>query len=307
MTIARSDILIDMARDLAIASSYSTTHGLEQDFFVVALKNAHMALQRVITSNVAEIFCDYQEDSIVANQESYTNPTDILASHLMHEVGYMSDGTGLTYIELRQVRQRMPLQYGTPLYWFQDAGATYISPTPSSATGKLRRRYEKRLDSLDVWRGRVKSVAGAAPNYTSIVLETSDPVPSSKLTNGVFQYICVVDWDGTVQCRNIPITAYTSATQTLTIKTGYAAGGSEAIAAGDYIVLGRDTKTHSDLDDVCEDFYVNYMAKAAEAGRSSSDIIDKSDVLQSILNSIVEIYQLKPAGKSYIQESRDDW
>jgi hypothetical protein len=304
--IDRLDILIDRARQVAIATSYSTTHGLPQDFFVVAARNAILALQRAVINEVAEIFSAWQEDSIVANQETYTTPTDIFARHLIYQVHYSPDGSAENYVDLTQSYSREGSCPGTPEQYFHDGLYTYIWPVPQTAAGKIRRRYEKRLDQVDILRGKVASTAGAAPGYTSITLAAS-PVPDAKLTSGPYDYVTAVAFDGTIKCRNIPIASYNSGTRVLSIETGYAAGTGETISSGNWICLGRSSTTHAQLDNCCEDFMIAYMIRAAEAGRSSVDVNAADSELGRTLASVVETYSQMPAGKKPIPEHRGDW
>lgn len=307
MSLERLDILIDKAREQAIAKSYSSSHGLQQEFFIVSANNAIRALQRHLSMEVAECFADYAEDSIVANQEAYSNPPLIFARHLIYEVEFSVAGLVTGYYPLNQAYRREFRTAGQPQEWFQDAGSTYIWPVPSAIGGKIRRRYEKILDSVDVQRGRVVSTTGAAPAYATIVLETTAPAPDAKLQTTNYTHVNVVDWDGTMKCRNIPITAYASATRTLTIKTGFLAATGESIAAGDYITLGKNAVTHPTVDPCAEDFFILWMIDEAQAGRSSTDTAYSNSKIKEALRQIAEVYSQKPAGKAPIPEYRGDW
>lgn len=304
--ISRLDILIDRARESSIAKSYSNTHGLSQDFFVVAARNAMLIIQRALINELAEVFCAWQEDSIVADQEAYANPSDIFARHLIYQVQYSYSGEEQDYLDLVLAYSRGSASGGLPEEYFQEGGYTYIWPVPNATTGKIRRRYEKKLDQVDILRGKVASTTGVAPAYATIVLAAS-PTPDAKLTDGPYDYVTAVDFDGTIKCRDIPITAYNSGTRTLSIDSGFAAGTGETISVNDWICLGRSSTTHPQLDDCCEDFIIACLVKAAETGRSSIDMGAADSELSRTLTSVVEVYGQSPVGKKLIPENRGEW
>lgn len=306
MAIQRLDILIATARELAIAKSYSDSHGLQQDFFIAAAQNAILALQRLVLNEVAEVFCAWQEDSIVANQESYSAPSDIFARHMIHQLQYSPDGTAQNYYDLDLGDSRQPFQNGAPEEYFVDGLYTYLWPIPPSAGAKIRRRYEQRLSQVDVPRAVVASTTGTPPAYATIVLAVS-PTPDAKFAAGPYQYVTAVDRNGVIKCKAIAVDSYNSGTRTLTMVSGWTGVAGETVSAGDRICFGAQSTTHPALDDCCEDFLVQYMSRAAEQGRSSLDLNAKESDLRKLTESIVEVYAQHPAGKKRIPEHRNEW
>ena len=309
----RLDLLISDVRKLASAENYSGTHGLSSHFFMVSANNASLSLQRYLVQNVAEVFTAYQEDDIVAAQESYDPPDRIFARHMIHECAFSSNGDAQNYHDMQLSYVREAAAAGDPEEYFVDGAKTYIYPQPAATGGTIRRRYTQLVDEIGFIRGQVTSAAGAAPNFTSITLDNDDWLDDGALDENDeglldYEYICVVDEEGAMQTRNVRIASYDATTRVLTIASGWAAADGETIGAGTFVVIGPNTSSHLYSWDPCvRDFFVRFMVLEAHQRRSSTDTMEAHPQLQAIASSIAEVYGMKPFGKAPIPEARGDW
>jgi hypothetical protein len=305
VALERFDILVSKARELSSSKDYSSTHGIRNYFFTTSAENAINALQRHIALEVPEAFSSWEVTPCVANQESYAAPARILARHLIYECQYTPSDDS-TYYPLDLAYDRQPAIYGAPREYSIQGGSTYLWPIPSNASGKIRRRYEKQADGVDFIRGSIASVTGTAPALATIVLNSTGlDTEILGSTSSPFQRVCICDWDGNIKARNVPVTGYTTATRTLTIKSGYAMASGESVTANDYVVIGANKSSHLlDFDPLVGDFLINWMAFEAYNKKSSTDSLTASQLLQNIASQIAEMYSQKPSGKAMIPESR---
>ena len=307
--IERLDILIAEARELSLAREWGEAYGYSDEFFVTAARNAANRLQRFVIAEAPDVepFAAWYEWDCVADTESYAVPRDCFADNLIHAVQYSQDGSEQNYYDLEKAyRREAYYPNGWPDTYFVDGGRIYVAGVPRAAGGKYRCRYEKRIPLVDLVRGQVTSYAGALPNPTSILLDDDDYLDSTKLETTP-EYVNVVDRRGTILMPNIEVDSWDTASRTLTIASGFAARSDDTLPAGAFLTTGWFASTHFLVDACCRDFFVQFMVKSVHALQSSTDILTSDKELNSILESIAEVYRVMPGGKSGIPEHRGDY
>ncbi len=297
----RVDFLLQDARVLASATDFGTNYGIQNDFLLIQLTNAKYELQKAITATQAECFAGYKEYTC-AGATSYSMPSDAFANNLLYMVEYSPTGLSTDYYELDLNYVRPPGKSGTPSYYMLDADIIYPDYAPSS--GKLRLRYEKTLYNLDIRRGVVSTYVAVGDNIQSITLyDAGNPVPDdTKLAAA--EYVCISDRNGNMTIRNVPVDSYDATYKRITVVSGWLADTGWSMPSPAYVTCGADTITHPQGPLMFEQYYVEYMRWEIEKSRGSMDAEDANKKLDSILASIVEIYDHLPAGRTLVPEIR---
>jgi hypothetical protein len=298
MSIPRVDLLIKDSRIASLSKDYGETYGIGQDFFVVALNKANLVLQTHMIAELSEAFVTYKEYDITESSEYVEQPDNIFAPNYIYEVRYKAAGSDCYDEPLEAVGERGDEQAGAPEAFFLDEGRIYLDPVPSSGT--LRVRYEKRIERLDYRRGRIASTTGTLPSLETITLEDDEyldtvTLATANLQLGVLEYVCVVDYRGTILMRNIPIEGtYDIDNRTLTVVSGFEAEDDETIPDGAYITFGADATTHSSLPDIAELFFIQFIQDEVNDLLSSDDRGSSNAKQSYYLAKISEIYSLLP-------------
>lgn len=273
-----------------------TVTGIRDEEFIQYFNDAQDRLQSRISSanSPYENFVVESEIDIVSGQEEYDIPDRLFFNKEVRDVAYSPTGLAVDYLPLRKEyfinRSTQTATY--PSMYYRRFGKICINPIPSSSTGKLRVLYERSLDDLDIRRGQISDVSGLTETtFSSITLDTTADVSSTtNLTNA--QFICVVDAYGAVKAYNIPVGSFTSSTRVLAPSSSHAFASGETIAAGDYVVIGKYTTTHSLLPDECERYLIKYcsdiiLGRDASAGKAmfSQELMDMETEIVAMMKS----------------------
>lgn len=200
--------------------------------------------------------------NITSGQDAYSLPDNTYMGDRIVNVEYTFTGNARDYHKIyeRGLAQRStyPLNYIEA--YIRRSGQILVQPMPSATQGILRVTAERQIDRLDIRRGIIDAVTGTT-SVTALSLDVSstDYPPSSTdiaamiLTN---PYICISDKDGIPVAYNIPVSAYNTVTGDLTIT---ATDTISTPAAGQFITFGKYTRTHTELDTICERYITAYM------------------------------------------------
>lgn len=304
MKIKRTDLLVKDARRMSLNTDFGDTYGIDDEPFIISLNHYQNEIQLAIVEEECSAFVAYKEIDITAATESYPVPSDAFIHNLVYGIEYSSSGNAQDYVELDDGVCRGNYSVGEPDAYVIEGGRIYLDGVRSSAQGKLRVRYEKGLDKLDKRRGTIvsRSISGTYVNPTSIVLDTD--ADDTALTEA--EYVCVNDKYGTVKMRNIPISEWDSATFTITIQSDFTADEDMDVdfGAGDFITIGEDSTTHSNLVYPCESFLVTGAVFDAQRLHSSTDSEAENSKMNRLKKAIVAVYEKLPGGKQSIPERR---
>lgn len=260
----RLDILIDRVRRYTATQSYtdaaslSSQVGIQTQTLVDLFNEGQHILHGIIYADAPEMFVKTASQDIVADQESYTLPTDAFLGTNIISVEYKYSSSDNRYYKLEKasLHERHHVS-GNPNRYLQHKNAILLNPVPStSVTDGLRITYEYRIPELDVRRGKISSV-DSATNPTSITITDNAKADLMLGADAAAEYITVVDKDGNIRMDEIAVSAYDSSTGVITCSVS--AGASESIAADDYVVIGKRATTHSEMPDFCEAFLTKYV------------------------------------------------
>lgn len=290
----RTDFLIAEARRISRnEANPDGTKAIVDESFLQALNDAQDRLQALISSQkiTQKLFVGETIISLVAGTESYAIPDRLFLNKGIHQVEFSADGGLGNYTMLEKIatfnRDTNSSEY--PVGYSVRGGLIYVTPIPSSSSGRLRVLYERSLDDLDIRRGKVSSVAGlSSTTFTSLVVDsTADETSTPNLST--IDYVCIVSVDGERKAFNIPVLSYDTGTNTLTPRAGFTfAKDGDTIEAGDYIVFGKYRTTHSQLPDDAEQYLIHYAARAHLGRDSSEDIASEDGMLQEMEKSILK-------------------
>lgn len=286
MSLQRLDILIREARARTGNQTYADGQGIQQRDFVSFANDAAARLHNVMMLKRPSLYVKEGFLNVTANTASITLPTDVHIKHNILKVDYSHDGTARNYapLELRTPRQEVS-STGYPQSYFLRDGSLILSPIPqTSVTNGIRLNYQYVVPRLDIRRGKISSVNTGAG---TIVLEDDATLldeSESDLTNNWVDYICIVDKDGAQIDTDRAFSSYNSTTRTITCT---ALTGSAA-AAGQYVVFGKNTTTHSTLPDRAHSYIVEYMCLRSQMAGTSPESVITSPVLSTIEEEILD-------------------
>lgn len=289
----RVDLLIDDVREDTDNSEFSEETGIPDSKILRALNRGQERIHSLILNadDNGDVKLEEKEIDAVQGQEAYSIPIDCFGGTRIRKIEYSRTGLERDYYPLdqRQLRQRDSYTVGEPEAYIKRDRTFLLNPRPQSA-GKIRVSYQKRIPRLDIRRGTVESATldSGARSITSLVLDDSVLMESELLVN--YGFATIVDKDGNVKMRAIPIDSIAS-DGTVTVRAGFTYESGETIAAGNFILLGENSSTHSQLDEICEKYLVSYANWRIQKGDSSNDAPEEGSELQLLEEEIVATYK----------------
>ena len=285
----RIDRIITHIRRATDNEDVSSTVGISDEEFLQYANDSLRDLQRLAIQHDVSLFRSSTEVSIAASTREYTLPANVYTSHGIDLVEYSYDGQSKNYSALRRIYlvESSNRESTYPCEYILQNDKLLVSPIPTSATGKLRITYVTKPNLVDKRRGTITARTISGSDYTTITVSGGD---ATEL--GLAEYVCVVDYDGTIKYSAIPVSSYTSGTSTLTLRSGVATA-SGTITVGDYVVSGKYASTHFPIPD-WEDYHTAYMAWKILKRDSSNDAVEQERELSSMRNSIEETLKSLP-------------
>lgn len=302
--------LIDQVRKETENEDSADFIGIQDSEFLQYLNDAQYNIQSLIVAQHPDVFVEQVsytgfstgEDVIAIPENAF------LGNKLLH-VEYSSSGEDDAYYTLNEVsfRRKNSGLDGSPAQYTRYAGKISLTPDPTDASGKLRVFYIKRINELDLRRGEIKSVTlGAGNTITTIKADPSKTLDKSSLEE--HNYICVVDKNGIIKMKNIPLLSVNTSTGLLTLDSHIYEDG-ESLSAGDFIVGGKYTSSHSELDASVERYLIAYASWKILKRDSSIDSIELEKELKLMSNDIIKSYSVVSEDIQYIPQLTDweDW
>ena len=298
--------LINQARRESENEEFSDTSGISTDEFVQYFNDAQHRLQSKIVAQRQSVFTEEKIINAVGQQEEYDLPADIFLENMVSNVEYNTGSDPVDYYSLEpgSLKNRIPGVYGAPRYYIRKNSKILLAPIPQASSEKMRINYVRRVSELNVRRGSVASVTLTSDSITALTLNTLD-LDSDALDES--NYLCVVDRDGNFKMKNVEFDVINPATGEVTVTTGFTFEDGETIEAGDYIVPGKETTTHSELPRHCERYLIRYCVNKILMRDSSVDIAEASQELAMIENDIVESYASLTDDLQLIPEINNAW
>lgn len=260
--------------------------------FIDYLNDAQSQLQSAIARQHKDVFISESTFDVVVDQEEYDLPEDTLLDNRISAVFFSNSGQRQNYTRLRSatLMERIFDRSIDPLMYIRKSGKLMLNPIPSrSISNGIRLNYVKKVPDLDIRRAKILSVTTTGNTIASLTLDVNADFQRDELLEE--NYFCAVNKDGDQTMRRIPWDNIDASTGIVTISPGFTFDSGETLAAGDYIVRGRDATNRSELADTCERYLSAYLNWKILRRDSSSDSAEQAPELLEMLNEIVDIYK----------------
>lgn len=308
------DYLIDEVRESSENEDFSDTVGLTEEEVLKFINDAQYRLHSKILSAHPTVFLEEDEQNVVADQENYTLKANAYLGNRVAQVDYSPTGQTADYYPLRpfSLYNRRSGASGHPTHYIRKAGEVLLSPVPTTAGGKIRITYSRKIKRLDKRRGVIKAVTTSGSTITNLEINyvngtTVDQGELNKRTK-----ITVVDKYGDIKMDNILVSSYSSSAsydKTIDVDSSFAFLSGETIAVDDYVVSGRYTTTHSEFDESVERYIQAYAVWKILNRDSSVDNEQAAEELLALETEIIQSYAELTDDISEIPEisDTDDW
>tara|TARA_Y100000817_G_C16837314_1_gene536324 strand:+ start:678 stop:1646 length:969 start_codon:yes stop_codon:yes gene_type:complete len=314
--------LIDQVRAQTENEEVSDFVGIKDQEFIQYLNDAQYNLQAQIVHQHPRVFIKEEIISAVSGQEKYDLPSDCFLKNKVHNVEYSPTGAEDDYyvIEEDTIKYRNPGVTGNPVKYIRLSGQLLLTPQPQGF-GKIRINYVKRLPELDKRCARVKTQATIATSGLINIELDNDTLTTEVDSILQHDYICIVDKEGKRIFSNLEISEISydpatnlnrdpiAATYITVIGKSATSEDTVTIPAGSFIVGGRDTSTHSQLDTSVERYLIQYAAWKILKRDSSVDSGEAIQELQLMATEIIKSYAMISDDVQFIPQLNawDDW
>lgn len=288
--------------------------GIKDHEFLQYLNDAQYNLQAGIVARHPRVFIKEVVIDAVAGQEKYDLPSDCYLGNKVHNVEYSATGAEQDYFVLNEdtIKYRNTGVTGAPAKYIRLSGQLLLSPQPQDTGGKIRINYVKRLNELSKQSAKI-AVGGVTINDNLSETNTFEiPLDINYITDLVMleevDHICIVDKNGNILVRNIEL--LTAKTDTLTCyQHTLNPGDISVIPEGSFIVTGKDSSSHSELDTSVERYLIAYCAWKILKRDSSGDSQDAMQELMYMAEEIYNSYSLISDDIQFVPQlnSWDDW
>jgi len=286
----RLDYLVTDVRLQTENEDFSDSVGISDAEFIRFINEAQTRLHARIVQQHNSIFLEEYSTSSVNAQESYSLPSDIYLGNKVTQVDYSTTGLVKDYYPLKPtyLRNRSGAE-GNPDAYIRKSGVILLSPIPNSSSNLVRITYVKKLRKLDIRRGSVASFTDSGTQITALTLDVSTDTVDTTQTDKD-NYLCIVDRDGAIKMANIEYDSISGTTGVVTLTASFTYESGESFSVGDYIVVGKDTSTHSELPDHVERYLLAYASWKILKRDSSADYTEQESELQNMESEIVASY-----------------
>lgn len=237
-----------------------------------------------VDSSIFEV--DYYMN-MVADQESYSLPTDIYSVSSISGVGIapnnISSNTSYKYTQLSKISNK---ERRSQLGYIIKNKAVLISPIPrESVTNGILLTYIQKVADLSIRIGKIQAFVSGA----SITLAAGF---STETIENYADHVTVVDSDGVIKQSGINLNAYAAGV----ITTDTALTG---IAINDYVVLGKYATSHSELPEETEPLLTAFVERKIDAINSSIDLPNSQVFTQEEKDLVIQLFSDKDNDVQY--------
>lgn len=261
----RVELLIDIVRKLSQNTRYDVTSGVPQDVFVQYLNNAQDSLIMEVQNLKTKYFKKQVVVDVVPNQEIYSYPDDCYVEHL-DTIQWTDSPTGTYWTTLYKTttKEKITIQPGYPFAYVPYNDGIHLNPPITR--GKLYMTYVRTPNRLQKRAGKISNFTKIGNNLTVLNLDITESSFDYDEINSE-NYLCVVDKFGAIKVANI---LYDSVSSMGNISLSPFALGTNTLAIGDYVCVGKDVANIPDWDDICEGYIIKHATYEAKMGDSSA-------------------------------------
>jgi hypothetical protein len=281
----RVDLLISASRKATENQEFTATAGIQDEEFLEYLNNGQEEIHSVLQSTFPGIITAYKEDHAVVNQEAYPMPRDLYLGTRIDMIEYSCSGLPTDYYLLKkgQLKERLNTQAGNPAFYIRRGDEILIQPKPQQS-GKIRWSYQRSIPKLDVRRATVLAVTLGTNTITSLTLNPAVLLDADALLEQ--GKITIVDQNGVVKMRDIPIDAIDQSTGVVTISAGFTFQNGETISAGNFACRGGFSSTNSQLPELTEKYLLEYCNARILIRDSQTDAAEVGQILLKVQETL---------------------
>lgn len=285
----RVEQLILASRRTTETQEYTATAGVQDEEFIQALNDGQEEIHSIIQGTFPSILTAYKVERAIQNQEAYTVPRDLYLGTRIDQIEYSTSGKDTDYYLIKKgtIKERLNTQSGNPAFYIRRGNEMLLQPRPQQA-GNIRWSYQKAIPRLDIRRGTVMSVTLGTSSITDLFLDPSVLLDAQALMEQNF--ITIVNKNGLVKMRSIPVTAVDQTTGLVTVEAGFTFQAGESIAAGDFACRGDFSSTHSELPELCEKYLLEYCNARILVRDSNTDSAAVGQILQKVEETLRVAY-----------------
>lgn len=281
------ELLISASRRATENEEFTATAGIQDSEFLEYLNNGQEEIHSILQSTFPGILTAYYVEQAVVNQEAYTIPRDLYLGTRIDMIEYSASNRSQDYYLLKkgQLKERLNVQAGNPAFYIRRGNQILLQPKPQQS-GTIRWSYQRAIPKLDVRRGTVLSVTLDTVNktITSLTFDPSVALDAAALVEE--GYITIVDSNGFVNMRSIPVSAVSQTTGIVTIEPGFVYKDGETIVPGNFGLKGDFSTTHSELPDVCEKYLLEYCNTRIFIRDSQTDSAELGAILAKVQETL---------------------
>lgn len=271
------------------------------------LNEGQQKLQAEIVKKSPKIFTT-ETIYAINGSKSYDIPYNCFLGNKITDVKYRQSATGSMEYKLHQdyVTNNEYTGRGYPETYIRQNGQLIIQPQPT--TGSMRVTYVKRVPKLDLKRAVVDSAVLDTATKTITSLQANiltEEFDTSELNRD--EFITVVDSLGRIKMANIRFTNLSTVDGVISIDPSHVFEEGETIDAGDVIVSGRYSSTHSEFDESIERYLQAYSEMIVLKRDGSSEVNLQLEVVTSMQNEIVDSYAQITDDILNIPNINEDW
>lgn len=313
MSTKRCEHLLRRVRQRSDNLDYGTQAGISDEQIVDYLNDSISKLQNLISEQHGEIFSASTELSLVARQEEYTLPDDMLEGAGLLLVEYQFDAQYWKKLNKLTIAERSSGSHADPFGYIRKGRSLLLRPIPyGGSTNTLRIEYVKRLDRIGKRRAKVLFTQGNGTTIDFLEMDkltysTGDDYKNTDLQAADVgalsecDYVCIVDRDGNMIERNIPIDGVEDGMSYQLVIPSHIVMND--IPAGSYVVCEKDTSTHQiELDPNVERYVIEYAVWRCKTQDASNEAYEQQGHLKSLQNDILNSYAVLDETVQFIPE-----
>ena len=291
------DALIFEVRESTENEEFDDNVGLSEEEILKFINDAQYRLHAKITAQHPDVFIEEDIKDVVANQEAYDIDFKAAFKNKISMIEFSHNGDPQNYFPLDQStgRNRSSRYEGYPSIYTRRNGQVLLSPVPTTNNGTLRISYTSKIKRLDKRRGVVVAITGTGnvPTALDINYVNGTVVDNKELLKR--NRVTVVDKYGSIKMDNILVSdigasATTNDASINIDNTLFTPKSTEIVEVGDYILSGRYTTTHSELEEEVERYIQAYASWKVLKRDSSVDSQEAIQELGQIETDIVASY-----------------
>lgn len=284
---------------------YTSSTGIQDEEIIDLLNDAQSELiTRISAVNTTQLQSEAILD-IVSGQTVYNTKGRLLHNSKVVDVKLQFDGVeGWQSIGKQTIRE-IKGNYWDRVVWALQNGNIVVDGRVDDQVTKIKVIFEDFPYRLAKRAAIITDGAGSGGFVTEVSCSYLYANAEADFNADIDRFFCVTDATGRTLMANVPYLSVASGVFTLPVG-GYRYGAGETIDIGNYILIGKEVTTHSNISDDLERYYIYYVTEhlSGTKGASEERIKFLSDRTSIALTGIVESYTI--GDKDYHEINIDD-